>query len=174
MAFHQAHISWNAFRKTSVDPEVFWGQGERESSDSRLTQRLQLLHRLLPYRLNVDACKAPLRGHFDQVRPVVARWKHVAVKLCVVKQVLAVCKVPGPGGATQNSGGKTVSLFLDAASVSRWGLDLWENCLGLQLLYSSWFMLSRGRYALPGTLPWKSKCLNKHKARDKVNLRNTN
>ena len=87
------------------EPSIFLNSGRTDGSDSRLTQRLQLLHRLLPHRLNVDACKAPLRGHFDQVRPLVTVWEDVAVKLRVVKQVLAVCKVPGPGG------GKTVRLF---------------------------------------------------------------
>lgn len=81
--------------KTSLDPA-----GAFEVA-AGLTQRLQLLHRLLPHRLDVDARKAPLRGHFDQVGPLVAVWKDVAVKLCVVKQVLAVCKVPGPGGETE-------------------------------------------------------------------------
>ena len=49
----------------------------------------------------MDACKAPLRGHFDEVWPLVAVWKDIAVKLCMVKQVLAVCKVPGPGGGSE-------------------------------------------------------------------------
>lgn len=44
----------------------------------------------------MDASKAPLRGHFDEVRPLVAVWKDVAEELRVVKQVLAVCKVPRP------------------------------------------------------------------------------
>lgn len=64
--------------------------------DVRLTKWLQLLHHLLPHGLNVDAGEAPLGRHFDEVRPFVAVWKDVAEKLCVVKQVLAVCKVPRP------------------------------------------------------------------------------
>lgn len=75
-----------------------WRGGGKEA---KFTQRLQLLHRLLPHRLNVYARKAPLRGHFDKVWPLVAVWENVAVKLCVMKQVLAVCKVPGPGGETE-------------------------------------------------------------------------
>lgn len=64
--------------------------------NSSPTQRLQFLHRLLPHGLDVDARKAPLRGHFDEVRLLVAIRKDFAVKLCMVKQVFAVSKVPGP------------------------------------------------------------------------------
>lgn len=74
---------------------------QKKTDDSSLTQRLQLLHSLLPHRLNVDASKAPLRGHFDEVWPLVAVWKDVTVKLSMVKQVLAVGKVPGPGGESR-------------------------------------------------------------------------
>lgn len=62
-----------------------------------LTQWLKFLHGLLPHRLYVDAGKAPIGGHFDEVGPLVAVWKDIAVKLSVVKKVLAVCKVPEPG-----------------------------------------------------------------------------
>lgn len=64
--------------------------------EGSLTKWFQLLHHLLPHGLNVDAGEAPLRRHFDEVWPFVAVWKDVAEKLCVVKQVLAVCKIPRP------------------------------------------------------------------------------
>lgn len=71
--------------------EALCGGGE-----GSLTKWFQLLHHLLPHGLNVDAGEAPLRRHFDEIWPFVAVWKDVAEKLCVVKQVLAVCKIPRP------------------------------------------------------------------------------
>lgn len=66
--------------------------------DSRLTQWLQLLNYFFPHRLNVNASKAPFRGDFDQIRPLETVRKDFIGKLCMVKQILAVCKVPGPAG----------------------------------------------------------------------------
>lgn len=63
-----------------------------------LTKRLQLLNSFFPHRFNVDACKAPFRGDLDEIRSLETVWKDIAGKLCMVKQVLAVCKVPRPAG----------------------------------------------------------------------------
>lgn len=68
------------------------------SFDSRLTKWFQLVNSFFPHRLNMDTCKAPFRSDFDRIQPLETVWKVIASKLCMVKQVLAVWKVPGPAG----------------------------------------------------------------------------
>lgn len=57
------------------------------------TQRFQLLHALLPHRLNVDAAEAPIRCYLDQVGALKAVRHNVVNVLIKVKHVFAVSKV---------------------------------------------------------------------------------
>ncbi len=58
------------------------------------TQRLQLLHSVLPYGLNMDAGEAPLWRDLDQVGSLETVRQHLIDVLVVVKEVLAVCEIP--------------------------------------------------------------------------------
>lgn len=84
-----------------------------------LTQSLQLLHGLLPHRLNVDAGEAPLGRDLDQVRPLEAVRHHLVIVLGEVEQVLGVGEVV-TGAREVEEGVVEVEAVVETMETVRW------------------------------------------------------